>query len=170
MLTDWWDLWQGGQPITLAQLSAADEDVETVADYVLSDDSDDDTMPPGHRLFGAPAGGAGRDRDEDVMGGDFESDEVGCPAVKSAQGGASPHAHLPQQESFAVGGGSLCSCRCSRPSSELQEALKRHYCIGWTSALTHVIDELRSVNILWCLYMCLTCKRLHTFHDLVSAG
>ena len=67
--------------MTLAQLSAADDSTDAVADYVLSDDEGDDMLPPGHRLFGsgrATAGGhaSDGDNDDDVMGGDFDSDEV----------------------------------------------------------------------------------------------
>lgn len=70
-----------GNAMTLAQLSAADDSTDAVADYVLSDDEGDDMLPPGHRLFGRGRAAAGGnlddgDNDDGVMGGDFESDEV----------------------------------------------------------------------------------------------
>lgn len=54
---------------------ANEADTELLADYQLSDDDDDDSRPAGHSVFATASPVAGdSDVDDDIMGGDFESD------------------------------------------------------------------------------------------------
>ncbi len=131
-----------GNAMTLAQLSAADDSTDAVADYVLSDDEGDDMLPPGHRLFGRSRAAAGGnlddgDNDDGVMGGDFESDEVLIAARSLSLS--------------AAGTRVLSGARAIRAAclTRMEDCSPLHVCIRCIEAVCFV-SRLQSVDLCRC--------------------